>query len=185
MGLRGPSDILWHSQPCTGGCPWQKYNMRKGESTREKIKDHYKLFRDIWKAFTEIAEIAIKRGAMVIIEWPKGCAYWNNMKVKNFLRKHEFDETFIDGCMYGLVASSGNEVGTPIRKPWRLAHRGLRFTPDLKTCDHSHSHTPCQGKNTKDTESYTDRMVQTIMKQFCKNHAMMKNQSKQTENQCL
>ena len=22
--LRGPGDVLWHSQPCTGGCPWQK-----------------------------------------------------------------------------------------------------------------------------------------------------------------
>ena len=57
------------------------------------------------EAFAEIAEVAIKRGAMVIIEWPKGCAYWNNMKVKSFLTKHEFDETFVDGCMYDFGSS--------------------------------------------------------------------------------
>ena len=52
--------------------------MKKGASTREKIKGHYTLFAEIWKAFEKIANHAIKIGASVWIEWPRGCQYWNN-----------------------------------------------------------------------------------------------------------
>ena len=33
--LQGPQDVVWHSQPCTGGCPWIRINMRKGENPKE------------------------------------------------------------------------------------------------------------------------------------------------------
>ena len=33
--LQGPQDVVWHSQPCTGGCPWIRINMRKGENLKE------------------------------------------------------------------------------------------------------------------------------------------------------
>ena len=36
--LRGPGDVLWHSQPCTGGCPWQKINIKRFPSCRQKLE---------------------------------------------------------------------------------------------------------------------------------------------------
>ena len=110
-GLRGPGDILWHSQPCTGGCPWQKINAKKFKSAKAKLETHYRLFRELWNAFEVVAETAIARGASVWIEWPKKCFYWNTYRVRRFLQKHDFDDAYIDGCMHGLVAPSGPNTG--------------------------------------------------------------------------
>ena len=62
-------------------------------------------------AFEKIATEAINRGAAVWIEWPKKCFYWNTGKVRAFLRKHNFQNTYIDGCMYGLIAKAGPNAG--------------------------------------------------------------------------
>ena len=37
--LRGPGDVLWHSQPCTGGCPWQKINVKRFPSCKQKLEN--------------------------------------------------------------------------------------------------------------------------------------------------
>ena len=49
--LKGPGDVLWHSQPCVGGCPWIRINMKRSIKTRNKIKSHWALFSKLWKAF--------------------------------------------------------------------------------------------------------------------------------------
>ena len=36
QALKGPQDAIWHSQPCTGGCPWQRINIKKGAEARNK-----------------------------------------------------------------------------------------------------------------------------------------------------
>ena len=41
-------DILWHSQPCTGGCPWQIVNAKRGAKTRKKVQGHWHVFRKFW-----------------------------------------------------------------------------------------------------------------------------------------
>ena len=32
--INGPEDVLWHSQPCVGGCPWTTVNLTRSEETR-------------------------------------------------------------------------------------------------------------------------------------------------------
>ena len=86
--IEGPDDVVWHSQPCVGGCPWQRINAKKSPETRDKIKGHWKLFEKLWKSFMIIASHAKKVGAQVYQEWPRGCAYWKDPKVENFLQKH-------------------------------------------------------------------------------------------------
>ena len=50
--IRGEGTILWFSMPCTGGSPWQKYNM-KHKSAREKMKGHWKVHKCMWKKSRE------------------------------------------------------------------------------------------------------------------------------------
>ena len=83
--LEERGDALWHSSPCTGGCGWQRVNMTLGASTRAKVKQHWKLFKQLWVAFVRVAEIVIPRGVSVCIEWPRSCAYWHDKAVKKFL----------------------------------------------------------------------------------------------------
>ena len=117
--LTGPGDVLWHSQPCTGGCPWQRINLRRNPATRDKVKQHWKLFAKLWKSFEIVANHALSVGASVYNEWPQGCSYWANKKVSTFFQKKNFDFTMVHGCMYGLTAKCGKDKGRPIKKPWK------------------------------------------------------------------
>ena len=86
------------------------------------------------------------------------------MCVVKFLSAHGFVFTDFDGCMYGLVASTGRDAGMPIQKPWRVACSPNSCLPYLlnRRCDGSHDHTPCQGQNTLLTQGYTPEIVQIV-----------------------
>ena len=107
--LTGPEDVLWHSQPCTGGCPWQRINLRRNPATKDKVKQHWKLFAKLWKSFEIIANHAMSVGAAVYNEWPLGCSYWANKKVSAFFQKRHFNFAVVHGCMYGLMAEYGKQ----------------------------------------------------------------------------
>ena len=82
----------------------------------------------------------------------------------NFLTKNEFVFADFDGCMYGLVASSGEDIGMPINKPWRVACSPNSSLPKFlnKKCDKSHKHCLCQGVHTLRTQQYTEEIVKRV-----------------------
>ena len=82
-----------------------------------KIKYHWKLMKRLWKAFERVAEHALKVGARVFVEWPRGCSYWKDTRVAKFLSKHGFVFADFDGCMYNLKAEVGPHSGLSINKP--------------------------------------------------------------------
>ena len=173
--LRGPSDTLWFSAPCTGGSTWQFINLKRGPETVAKIRLHWKLFKRLWAAFEVVATHALSVGARVFVEWPRRCAYWRNSRVAKFLAKHGFVFADFDGCMYGLVATKGRDAGTPIRKPWRVACSPGTSLPTLlsKRCDGSHDHTPCAGQNTLLTQGYTPEIVDIVHRSITRDIATM------------
>ena len=114
-------DALLYSAPCTGGSGWQKINWTLGDGTRIKIARHWKLFRELWSALVIIAESLIPKGVIILIEWPRGCAYWHDKAVQKFLVKWGFRFAEFDGCMYGLKSGEPKTYGDPIKKPWRIA----------------------------------------------------------------
>ena len=89
---------------------WANVNWARGEHVRQKIRQHWDLCHRIWTSFVTVAEHAIKLGARVFIEWPRGCSYWREPCVMEFLAKHNFQFADFDGCMYGLVAKGGARV---------------------------------------------------------------------------
>ena len=167
--LRDGTCALWFSCPCTGGSAWQRYNATRSPKTAELINGHSKKFRKLWKAFVKLASIARSRGVRVFIEWPRGCAHWKDSRVSRFLVKHGFRYADFDGCMYGLVAESGPNMGEPINKPWRVACVNSSL-PDVlnRKCSHEHKHAPCAGSLTKGTEGYTDEIVSVVHESFTK-----------------
>lgn len=70
---------------------------------------------------------------------------------------HDFD-----GCMYGLESHYGRKGS--IKKPWRVVSWGVKFDGLKKTCNGSHEHVPCAGRETKRTQMYTDEIVTIILK---------------------
>ncbi len=55
-----------------------------------KIKVHKKLFEGIWDNFVDLVDFCDNHRVVpisVVIEWPKGCMYWELPKVKKFLKE--------------------------------------------------------------------------------------------------
>ena len=143
---------------------WVHINWHVGESTRRKIRMHWALFHSIWTAFEEVAAHALRVGARIFVEWPRGCSYWREPRVADFLAKHGFKFADFDGCMYGLVAQGGRDDGKPIMKPWRVACSPNSSLPRYLNlrCDGSHVHCICQGSYTLRTQSYTPKIVEQV-----------------------
>ena len=75
---------------------------------------------------------------------------------------HDFD-----GCMYGLKTQF-DDRHIPIKKPWRIVSWGVKF--DLhKKCDRRHDHGKCEGRETRITQTYTQQIVDIILKTICRN----------------
>ena len=166
QSLRGPSDTLWFSAPCTGGSTWQFINLKRGPATVAKIQLHWKLFKRLWAAFEVVAAHALHVGARVFVEWPRRCAYWKNDRVSKFMVKHRFVYADFDGCMFGLTAASGSVAGMPIQKPWRVACSPDSCLPAMlnRRCDGSHEHARCEGRNTLLTQGYTPEIAKIVHK---------------------
>ena len=146
---------------------WSHINLHRSSSTAALILSHWKEFHRLWKRFEEIAKIVIPKGVAMFVEWLRGCRYWANKRVARFLDRYGFPFADFDGCMYGLVATKGKEVGTPIKKPWRVAYVNSSLGTRLNAkCDGSHIHTPCSGQNTSITEGHTPAIVRIVHECF-------------------
>ena len=98
------------------------------------------------------------------MEWPRGCAYWREPRIADFLDSCGFRFTHFDGCMYGLRAKTHGKLGMLIRKPWAIAFINSTIDEYLnKTCDRSHAHHPCSGSQTILTQCYTDEIIKRIL----------------------
>ena len=53
-----------------------------------KVRKHWKLFKELWDVFIVIADRVIAAGGEVIIEWPRGCRYWQWNFVTAFLNRN-------------------------------------------------------------------------------------------------
>ena len=104
MGF-GTKTLVWISIPCVGGSTWQHINWAKGtEATRDQIREHRRVFEQLWDNIEALDAHVIKSGAKVAIEWPRYCTYWRHNKVKNFVERKALWEVNFNGCAFGLKA---------------------------------------------------------------------------------
>ena len=153
--------------PLHGGSAWQHINKRHSNG-RLLIKKRKELFAQIWAAFEIVARRCWQAGGHIAIEWPRGCSYWHEPAVIAFLSKYDMQLCKFSGCSLGLVSTRN---GLPIRKPWTVATTCKQLREDLikHACPgiEAHpQHQPCEGRDTKLTENYTDEMVRVIHDAF-------------------
>jgi hypothetical protein len=158
--------LLFSAMPCTGGSPWQYLNIKK-PGVAAKVRKHWKLFKELWEVFVVVAEKVLKIGGEVVIEWPRGCRYWQWNFVISFLKRNGLCFTDIDGCSLGLTSVRD---GGLIMKPWRLASGMTELSQEFQhsRCNRMHYHTPCAGVDTKLTENYTDSFAEKVHNAFNK-----------------
>ena len=91
---------------------------------------------------------------------------------RKFFKEIGLQFVAFDGCMLGMH-SIVNDMH--IKKPWAMATNCASLIEEFQNlrCDKSHDHTPCAGRDTKATESYTFPMTQRIHKAFAKHVSLM------------
>ena len=157
--------LLFASIPCTGGTAWSHINARRGPQTRANIFRHRALAAKLWNNFEKAAEVCIRNGGYVAIEWPRSCLYWHWRRVKRFITKHKLTKCHLDGCAFGLHSQIPDRTHMLLKKPWTIATNfPATFNSQCaRRCTHeSQEHLPTQGADTKGTESYTPLLVAAI-----------------------
>ncbi len=159
--------LVWISVPCTGGCPWHHVNGRYA-SAQKKIQEDKILFEKLWENCAKIAEYAMRSGgAMIAVEWPRQCSYWNHPSVTQFLHRHGFVRHHYNGCMYGLTSENPTTHGMPLKKSWTIASNTRHLGQHLNMCcDGTHKHAIVKGRDAKLSEGYTHAMVTQIHNSF-------------------
>ena len=161
--LRSKLDTAFFSGPCAGGSPWNRLNKWMKQSTVHMLEAKQKLFWRLWKVFTDLLVHAIDIEAPALMELPRGCDYWRDKRMTDLVDGTENVEHAFDGCMYGLRSSYTKEP-MPIKKPWKIISWNIHFPELHQTCDHSHEHVECAGRETKLTQTYTPCIVAHIVK---------------------
>ncbi len=143
----------------------QRRPTRSTQSRSSAASDVYS--RQMFRNALQVMAVAQSVGAVIVIEWPRACRYWHHDRVKRAIQKFGLQIYDFDGCMYGIKSILPGTLGAPIRKPWRIATNcpiiGNAFSVK---CDGSHSHTPCEGGDTKQTENYSRRLADRFHRAF-------------------
>ena len=149
--------LLWGAIPCTGGSPWQSYNI-KLPGVAAKIRRHIALYRKLFANFSVLAKYVYSLGlrGFVVNEWPERCKYWSYNEVLKLRHEIMPFETVIHGCALDLKSIVFPDKY--ILKPWRLTSNSPQFVAYFKhfVCpgvSERHIHTPCAGNDTKATEN--------------------------------
>ncbi len=157
--INSPQDGVWFSVPCIGGCAYQSQNWLIGESTREKIAGHWKQYVLFKEGMLAVMRRCQEVGAMIFIEWPLSCLYWQDPDIIYLCNEFGLRYTEFHGCQFGLVSINSCTQGVPINKPWRGACSDEYICNNMyRVCDHTHAHAPCAGADTTRTEGYTREM---------------------------
>ena len=104
----------------------------------------------------------IELDAMALLELPRGCDYWHDERMKFMINGTESHIHDFDGCMYGLTTQFG-DLRVPIKKPWKIVSWGVEFNLHKKY-DRNHDHGKYEGRETKVTQTYTNQIVDIILK---------------------
>ena len=164
--LRSNKDCVFFAGPCTGGSPWNRLNKRVSIATAHMIHAKARLYWKLWEEFSNCLSRVIKLDAMALLELPRGCDYWHDERMRCMIDGTDSHIHDFDGCMYGLTTQFGGHR-TPIKKPWRIVSWGVKF--DLhKKCDRKHDHGKCEGRETKVTQTYTNQIVDIILRTVCR-----------------
>ena len=155
--------LLFGALPCVGGSAYQRLNWHQGPPTRAKVRAHWAEFAKLWRHYVLVAEACRRNGGRLALEWPRGCSYWRESKVKSFLARNNMQMYHLDGCMFGLRSQAPKTRGAMLRKPWTIASDCVEFQWLCRVCCHAPSeHVKTQGSDTVLTESYTDDLAHGI-----------------------
>ena len=154
------------SIPCTGGSQLQQVNIARFGVT-EKLREHWRVFRQLWRALEIIARRVMRSHGLVAIEWPLRCAYWRDGRVLRFLGRAPFSKAVVAACMHGMRPQKAHAPDEFIGKEWRVSANCDEFVAALDLrCDGQHRHIVTEGGETSASAFYPLPFVEAIHRQL-------------------
>lgn len=160
--MRSNNDCVFFAGPCTGGSPWNRLNALNSDATAHAIRMKATLYWKLWEEFAECLLRVIEMNGMDLLELPNGCDYWRDPRMIELMDGTETHDHRFDGCMYGLKTTY-QKVNMRLKKPWRIISWGVFFPGLRDVCDGKHEHGKCEGRETKITQEYTEKIISIIM----------------------
>ena len=125
-----------------------------------RLKEHWRIFRKLWKSFSELAKAVTDISGLIAIEWPIRCAYWQDGRVKRVVKTAQFSHAVVAACMYGMRPQCAHEPDQYIGKCWRISANSAEFAAALdRRCDGSHRHVVTVGRETAATAFYPRQLA--------------------------
>jgi hypothetical protein len=148
--------MLWSSTTCTGGCPLQSKNRARYKRTKDyaglrRLESYKEDFQQLMMSLNILADLVIQRNGIVVVEWPRQCAWWKealtkrlenpeivkiNAKSRTWQENPKWEKekrdsrvqatVEFDGCAYG----TRNQKGEAVKKPWMIKAIGKRTIGD-------------------------------------------------------
>ena len=159
-------DLVWVALPCGPTSAIQELNKLTPEGYA-KIQAKVARSRKLASRAVSVMEFQASEGREVAQEWPKNNKAWEFKSIKEFWRKRDCYEAFVDGCAYGLQAPTGGSI----KKPWRLRCTTQRIWK-MQMCSCQEPHVPCEGGDlTRMTALYPKKMCQQVAKMVMEIHS--------------
>lgn len=159
--VRSNNDCVFFAGPCTGGSPWNRLNALHSEATAHAIRMKATQYWRLWLEFARCLQHVFAIGAMALLDLPNGCDYWKDERMIDLLSGTPVHDHRFDGCMYGL-RSTYSKKHERLKKPWRIVSWGVEFPKLRDTCDGLRDHGKCEGRETKLTQEYTEKIIRII-----------------------
>ena len=162
---KGIEVLLWSAIPCTGGSTLSFINEQR-PGGHAKLQEHWKLYKALWRNFETLAYRVDQVGGRVAMEWPRGCRYWQEPKVRRLVSNLQMDEADFDGCAMGIKADNGARI----KKPWRVVTNDVSIWRALqgRRCSGKHCHDKWGGSISTSTARYPRRMCRLIHQAWVK-----------------
>ena len=155
---------IWAAIPCTGGSQLQRINQARYGVTA-KLKHHWAVFRALWSSFEPLATATAKAGGLIAIEWPKGCSYWHDRRVKRLLQRG-FTFASAAACAFGLRPQGPYADNEYIGKVWRVATNNDALAAQLnRSCPGQgpcHVHRVVEGRQTAASAYYPPALAKAV-----------------------
>ena len=154
-----------------------------GEATAHAIRMKAAQYWRLWDEFSTCLLYSLNIDAMALLELPNGCDYWRDDRMMNLLDGTDVHDHRFDGCMYGLRTTYCKHQKR-LKKPWRVISWGVSFPSLREQCDGKHDHGKCEGRETKLTQEYTEKMIRIIMSRVNRESVKRMGGAGRSQNPC-
>ena len=139
-------------------------NKNVSDLTAHNIRQKADLYWSLWDEFASCLQRVHELDAMALLELPRGCDYWNDDRMMSMVNGTQSNVHDFDPWVHVWVQDTIQECRYVHQETLENRFLGVSSNDLHSTCDGSHTHGPCAGRETRLTQLYTDKIVRCLLR---------------------